>query len=142
LARCCNWSGSKEGNACHVCKELEIPTKGESSLTFSRSKLSFLNPKDQKVWKRIWWALYVRLPYSRFSLSVVETKNPQVRDQQTSAALGLPPRIRDEDCQTADLDALDFEGSEPISPSEIFRAPPEVHIPYVIGMAQLARLCT
>ncbi|OGE48940.1 hypothetical protein PENARI_c024G07349 [Penicillium arizonense] len=85
------------------------------------SKLSFLNSKDQKVWKRIWWALYVR-------------------DQQTSAALGLPPRIRDEDCQIADLEASDFEDSEPIGPSEIFRAPPEVHIPYVMGMAQLARL--
>ncbi|CAG8885675.1 unnamed protein product [Penicillium egyptiacum] len=87
------------------------------------SKLSFLNPKDQKLWKRIWWALYVR-------------------DQQTSAALGLPPRIRDEDCQIADLEAVDFEQGEPMRPPEIFRIPPGVHIPYVIGMAQLARLCT
>ncbi|KAJ5494860.1 hypothetical protein N7463_010947 [Penicillium fimorum] len=85
------------------------------------SKLSFLNAKDQKIWKRIWWALYVR-------------------DQQTSAALGLPPRIRDEDCQIADLEAADFEDNEPMGPPGIFRAPPEVHIPYVIGMAQLARL--
>ncbi|KAF3007033.1 hypothetical protein E8E15_000258 [Penicillium rubens] len=85
------------------------------------SKLSFLNTKDQKLWKRIWWALYVR-------------------DQQTSAALGLPPRIRDEDCQVADLEAADFEESKPMGPPEIFRTPPEVHIPYVIGMAQLARL--
>ncbi|CAG8417005.1 unnamed protein product [Penicillium salamii] len=87
------------------------------------SKLSFLNINDQRVWKRIWWALYVR-------------------DQQTSAALGLPPRIRDEDCQIADLEPSDFEESGPIGPSEIFRAPPDVHVSYVIGMAQLARLCT
>ncbi|KOS42193.1 hypothetical protein ACN38_g6949 [Penicillium nordicum] len=85
------------------------------------SKLSFLNTKDQKLWKRIWWALYVR-------------------DQQTSAALGLPPRIRDEDCQIADLEAADFEESEPMGPPEILRPPPKVHIAYVIGMAQLARL--
>ncbi|OQD98976.1 hypothetical protein PENVUL_c067G08684 [Penicillium vulpinum] len=85
------------------------------------SKLSFLNAKDQKIWKRIWWALYVR-------------------DQQTSAALGLPPRIRDEDCQIADLEAADFEDSQPTGPTEIFHTPPEVHIPYVIGMAQLAKL--
>jgi hypothetical protein len=65
----------------------------------------------------------------------------QVRDQQTSAALGLPPRIRDEDCQIADLEPSDFEESGPIGPSEIFRAPPDVHISYVIGMSQLARLC-
>ncbi|KAJ5358284.1 hypothetical protein N7541_005442 [Penicillium brevicompactum] len=87
------------------------------------SKLSFLNINDQRVWKRIWWALYVR-------------------DQQTSAALGLPPRIRDEDCQIADLEPSDFEESGLIGgPSEIFRAPPGVHVSYVIGMAQLARLC-
>ncbi|CAG8049423.1 unnamed protein product [Penicillium olsonii] len=89
---------------------------------FCRSKLSFLNVNDQRVWKRMWWALYVR-------------------DQQTSAALGLPPRIRDEDCQIADLEASDFEESEAIGPSENFRAPPDVHVSYVIGMAQLARLC-
>ncbi|KAJ5772742.1 hypothetical protein N7457_007638 [Penicillium paradoxum] len=85
------------------------------------SKLSFLNPKDHKIWKRIWWALYVR-------------------DQQASAALGLPPRIRDEDCQTAELEAADFEENEPMGRPEIFRAPPSVHISYVIGMAQLARI--
>ncbi|KAJ5549672.1 hypothetical protein N7461_004370 [Penicillium sp. DV-2018c] len=85
------------------------------------SKLQFLNAKDQSLWKRIWWALYVR-------------------DQQTSAALGLPPRIRDEDCQIADLVPADFEEGEQIAPSKIFRAPPEVHVSYVIGMAQLARL--
>lgn len=65
-----------------------------------------------------------------------------MRDQQTSAALGLPPRIRDEDCQIADLEPSDFEESGLIGgPSEIFRAPPGVHVSYVIGMAQLARLC-
>ncbi|KAJ5129134.1 uncharacterized protein N7515_005173 [Penicillium bovifimosum] len=85
------------------------------------SKLQFLNVKDQRIWKRIWWALYVR-------------------DQQTSAALGLPPRIRDEDCQIADLEPADFEEGEQTGPSKIFRAPPEVHVSYVIGMAQLARL--
>jgi hypothetical protein len=82
---------------------------------------------------------------SRFLIFAYKTPGltlHQVRDQQTSAALGLPPRIRDEDCQVADLEAADFEESKPMGPPEIFRTPPEVHIPYVIGMAQLARLCT
>lgn len=82
---------------------------------------------------------------SQFSIFASKTLGltfHQVRDQQTSAALGLPPRIRDEDCQIADLEATDFEESEPMGPPEIFRTPPDVHIPYVIGMAQLARLCT
>ena len=64
----------------------------------------------------------------------------QVRDQQTSAALGLPPRIRDEDRQIADLEAADFDDRQPMGTPGIFRTPPEVHIPYVIGMTQLARL--
>jgi hypothetical protein len=66
----------------------------------------------------------------------------QVRDQQTSAALGLPPRIRDEDCQIADLEHSDFDKSGSIGSSQIFKAPPDVHVSYVIGMTQLARLCT
>lgn len=65
----------------------------------------------------------------------------KVRDQQTSAALGLPPRIRDEDCEIAELEHVDFDESGPAEPSEIFKAPPNVHVSYVIGMAQLARLC-
>ncbi|KAJ5660703.1 uncharacterized protein N7484_000075 [Penicillium longicatenatum] len=83
------------------------------------SKLPFLGARDQKVWKRIWWALYVR-------------------EQQTSAALGLPSRIRDEDCEVAELEEADFLEHD-IS-SEIFRKPPAAHVPYVIGMAQLAKL--
>ncbi|KAJ5768746.1 hypothetical protein N7520_003305 [Penicillium odoratum] len=61
-----------------------------------------------------------------------------VRDQQTSAALGLPSRIRDEDCEVAELEEADFVDND--IPSEIFRKPPTAHVPYVIGMAQLAKL--
>ncbi|KAF3403537.1 hypothetical protein F1880_009645 [Penicillium rolfsii] len=84
------------------------------------SKLTFLAARDQKVWKRIWWALYVR-------------------DQQTSAALGLPSRIRDEDCEVAELEESDFEEDASTNSSEIFRKPPEVHVNYVIQMVQLAK---
>ncbi|CAL5869940.1 uncharacterized protein PFLUO_LOCUS4173 [Penicillium psychrofluorescens] len=57
------------------------------------SKLSFLSTSEQRIWKRIWWALYVR-------------------DQQTSAALGLPSRIRDEDCEITELHPSDFEDTD------------------------------
>ncbi|KAJ5186103.1 hypothetical protein N7491_006026 [Penicillium cf. griseofulvum] len=102
------------------------------------SKLSFLNAKDQKIWKRIWWALYVRFWFQLYK--TMRLTSHQVRDQQTSAALGLPPRIRDEDCQIADLETADFDDRQPMGTPVIFRTPPEVHIPYVIGMIQLARL--
>ncbi|KAJ6130937.1 hypothetical protein N7523_001397 [Penicillium sp. IBT 18751x] len=85
------------------------------------SKLPFLSERDQKIWKRIWWALYVR-------------------DQQTSAALGLPSRIRDEDCEVEGLHVADFEDESSVTASEIFQRPPAAHISYVIGMAQLAKL--
>ncbi|KAJ5111999.1 hypothetical protein N7532_000044 [Penicillium argentinense] len=84
------------------------------------SKLSFLTPRDQKIWKRIWWALYVR-------------------DQQTSAALGLPSRIRDEDCEAAELEPWDFEEDDATEFSEVFQKPPPAHVSYVMGMAQLAK---
>lgn len=73
------------------------------------------------MWKRIWWTLYLR-------------------EQQTSSALGLPSRIRDEDCEVAELEPSDFE-EESTVPSEIFRQPPSAHVSYVIGMAQLGKLC-
>jgi len=45
---------------------------------------------DFKLRKRIWWSLYVR-------------------DRQCSVALGLPTRIRDEDCDIEMLELSDFE---------------------------------
>jgi hypothetical protein len=45
---------------------------------------------DFRLRKRIWWSLYVR-------------------DRQCSAALGLPTRIRDEDCDIEMLEPSDFE---------------------------------
>ncbi|KAJ5307100.1 hypothetical protein N7476_007756 [Penicillium atrosanguineum] len=102
------------------------------------SKLPFLSERDQKIWKRIWWALYVMKPLNDMDLpSLMEQ---QVRDQQTSAALGLPSRIRDEDCQVEGLNIPDFEEDSSASTSETFQKPPAAHVPYVIGMAQLAKL--
>lgn len=42
------------------------------------SKLSFLSEQDQRIWKRIWWALYVRQPSpsSRAELTVVPDSRP------------------------------------------------------------------
>lgn len=69
------------------------------------------------------------------------TASQQVRDQQTSAALGLPSRIRDEDCEAAELEPSDFEELDATEFSEVFRKPPTAHVNYVIGMAQLAKIC-
>ncbi|KAJ5689855.1 hypothetical protein N7462_004247 [Penicillium macrosclerotiorum] len=103
------------------------------------SKLPFLRVRDQKLWKRIWWALYVST--SSLGDSISKLMKLEVRDQQTSAALGLPSRIRNEDCEVDELDELDFKENDPVNTSNIFKTPPSAHVSYVIGMAQLAKLC-
>ncbi|KAL4888910.1 Zn(II)2Cys6 transcription factor [Aspergillus ambiguus] len=86
------------------------------------SKFSFQSAEEERLWKRIWWALYIR-------------------DQQSAAALGLPPRIRDEDCDVAMLqpdDIREYEGSE--EGAETFDAQTTEDIFYPVEMAKLAKL--
>ncbi|KAK7403706.1 hypothetical protein QQX98_010509 [Neonectria punicea] len=76
-----------------------------------------------KLRRRIWWSIYIR-------------------ERQCSTALGLPSRIRDDDCDVELLQAGDLEESStalelggwilPVQPSE--------HISYVIEMSKLAQL--
>jgi hypothetical protein len=80
-----------------------------------------VNPKDVKleaIKKRTWWSLYVR-------------------ERQCAAALGLPNRIRDEDCDVPQLQPRDFEhafvGATPPHQASEYAA-------YQIGMASLAQL--
>lgn len=65
----------------------------------------------------------------------------QIRDQQSSAALGLPSRIRDEDCDVAMLGPKDIEDEDSVEDQAIFGVQHAEHIPYPIEMAKLARLC-
>ncbi|KAI9927179.1 hypothetical protein MW887_003563 [Aspergillus wentii] len=84
------------------------------------SKLSFTSLAEEKLWKRIWWALYIR-------------------DQQSSAALGLPPRIRDEDCDVAMLEPEDIQEDEAVD-DRIFGVQTVEHVYYPVEMAKLARI--
>lgn len=69
----------------------------------------------EKLKRRLWWAIYVR-------------------ERQCSSALGLPNRIRDEDCDIPRLSPKDFTSAFKDATSlESQRA-----IEYIIGMAQLA----
>ncbi|KAI9871346.1 MAG: hypothetical protein M1830_003011 [Pleopsidium flavum] len=75
---------------------------------------------DQRLWKRIWWSLYVR-------------------DRHAAAALGRPMHIHDDDCDVEMLEESDFE--EGISPHPtICGGATRDHILYVIQMAKLAVL--
>ncbi|QGA15740.1 hypothetical protein EYB26_003400 [Talaromyces marneffei] len=85
------------------------------------SKLSLLKPKEKSVRKRIFWSLYIR-------------------DQQVAAAYGLPPRIRDEDCDIPMLDETDFDEAGFVGNRVIFGIQRPEHISYIIQMVRAARL--
>ncbi|KAF2023853.1 hypothetical protein EK21DRAFT_80012 [Setomelanomma holmii] len=66
--------------------------------------------------RRLWWAIYVR-------------------ERQCGAALGLPNRIRDEDCDIASLTQSDFTTAFSSSPHD---SEAQQAIAYIIGITQLA----
>ncbi|KAH8696232.1 fungal-specific transcription factor domain-containing protein [Talaromyces proteolyticus] len=71
--------------------------------------------------RRIWWAIYVR-------------------ELQSSSSLGLPRRIRDEDCDIETLTPADLEEEHDESVAASFgRCEPE-HVVYVMKMTHMARL--
>lgn len=75
-----------------------------------------LAPKKQRLCKRIWWSIYVR-------------------ERQCAAALGLPNRVRDEDCDIERLEEQDFDhafnSSSPAIQVQEYKL-------YAIGMSALS----
>ena len=65
----------------------------------------------------------------------------QVRDRQCSAALGLPIRIRDEDCDIEMLDPSDFEEDSHSVYPKFLGTQKREHVLYAIQMAKLAIYC-
>ncbi|OGM50589.1 Zn(II)2Cys6 transcription factor [Aspergillus bombycis] len=63
-----------------------------------------------------------------------------IRDQQSAAALGLPPRIRDEDCDVAMLEPSDIREDEAVDDADVFGAQRDEDIVYPAQMAKLARI--
>ncbi|KAK3718811.1 hypothetical protein LTR37_004727 [Vermiconidia calcicola] len=74
--------------------------------------------KVEKLRKRIWWSLYTR-------------------DRQCAAALGLPNRLRDEDCDSEPLEESDFEHA--FSPG-LSRKAAHDYATYAVGITELAQL--
>lgn len=72
--------------------------------------------KTAKLKRRIWWSVYIR-------------------ERQCSSALGLPNRIRDEDCDVETLTTADFEHAYLPTTSPIDA---ERYKDYGVGMVQLA----
>ncbi|GKZ98637.1 hypothetical protein AnigIFM59636_004764 [Aspergillus niger] len=91
-----------------------------SPVNLVRSKFSFASRREAGLWKRIWWPLYTR-------------------DQQSAAALGLPPHIRDEDCDVAMLEPVDIQ-EESVGGQRLFGVQCIEDLSYPAEMAKLAKL--
>lgn len=68
------------------------------------------------------------------------TDREQVRERQAAASLGLPSRIRDEDCDIEALSAADLESGSDVASASLFGSCQREHITYVVKMVEIARL--
>ncbi|GJN71818.1 cutinase transcription factor 1 alpha [Purpureocillium lilacinum] len=98
-------------------------------ITLSESHGLHRSPRSQvsknihvaRMRRRIWWCIYVR-------------------ERQVAVALGLPSRIRDEDCDVEPLTASDLESEICCSSNPLFGSCQPEHITYSIKMVELAKL--
>ncbi|KAK1700651.1 cutinase transcription factor 1 alpha [Colletotrichum godetiae] len=82
------------------------------------SRSATTEKKTERLSRRLWWAIYIR-------------------ERQCAAALGLPNRIRDEDCDIEPLGKLDFERA---FDSSLPNPKIQEYSSYFIGTAQLSRV--
>ncbi|KAK6217293.1 cutinase transcription factor 1 alpha [Colletotrichum tabaci] len=81
------------------------------------SRAAAPDQNTERLQRRLWWSIYTR-------------------ERQCAAALGLPNRIRDEDCDVEPLERRDFEHAfNPALPTSKIQG----YISYFIGIAQLSR---
>lgn len=66
-----------------------------------------VQPERERMWRRIWWLLYVGSPIGLLDYS---TKPFQIRDRQISISLGKPMIIHDCDCDVELLSEDDLTG--------------------------------
>ncbi|KAJ9152021.1 Cutinase transcription factor 1 (Acyl-CoA dehydrogenase domain-containing protein) [Pleurostoma richardsiae] len=98
-----------------------VITFAESSGLHRSTRLTTRNPQMARLRRRIWWSIYVR-------------------ERQSAASLGLPSRIRDDDCDIELLTATDLESDEEdLGGMSLGRYGPE-HVTYAIKMVEMARL--
>ncbi|CAM1508936.1 Fc.00g026750.m01.CDS01 [Cosmosporella sp. VM-42] len=79
------------------------------------------DPHKARLRRRIWWSIYVR-------------------ERQAAASLGLPSRIRDDDCDIEPLSPSDLESEGEHVASSLFGSCKPEHITYAIKMVEIARI--
>lgn len=85
------------------------------------TKLTTRDAQMARIRRRIWWSIYVR-------------------EGQSAASLGLPMRIRNEDCDMEPLTAEDLSGDSDDSPLTALGSLTTEHLVYPVKMAELTKL--
>ncbi|KAJ4412903.1 hypothetical protein N0V82_008663 [Gnomoniopsis sp. IMI 355080] len=85
------------------------------------AKLTTRDPQMARLRRRIWWSIYVR-------------------ERQSAASLGLPMRIRDEDCDIEPLTVMDLQNDGDDSLVTALGSPTAEHLIYPVKMIELSRL--
>lgn len=85
------------------------------------AKLTVRDPHKARLRRRIWWSVYVR-------------------ERQSAASLGLPMRIRDEDCDIEPLTVADLHNDGDESMLTSLGSPTAEHLIYPVKMIELSRL--
>lgn len=98
-----------------------VITMAETCGLHRSTKLTTRDAQLARIRRRIWWSVYSR-------------------EGQSAASLGLPMRIRNEDCDIEPLTAQDLSCDRDDSPLTALGAPTQEHMVYPVKMAELARL--
>lgn len=85
------------------------------------TRLTTRDPHVARLRRRIWWSVYVR-------------------ERQSAASLGLPMRIRDEDCDIEPLTLSDLQDDGDSSTHTSLGSPTPEHLLYPVKMMELSRL--
>lgn len=85
------------------------------------AKLTTRDPQMARLRRRIWWSVYVR-------------------ERQSAASLGLPMRIRDEDCDIEPLTIADLHNDGDENQLTALGSPTSEHLIYPVKMIELSRL--
>ncbi|KAI0863776.1 hypothetical protein F4860DRAFT_501743 [Xylaria cubensis] len=94
-------------------------TLAESHGYHRSARFTTNNPHIARMRRRMWWSIYVR-------------------ERQAAASLGLPSRIRDDDCDNEALDPSDLT-SETYSEPHLVSFTPD-HVTYATKMVEISRL--
>ncbi|KAL6353757.1 hypothetical protein LRP88_12749 [Fusarium phalaenopsidis] len=93
----------------------------ESNGLHRSPRLTTRDSRTARLRRRIWWSIYVR-------------------ERQAAASLGLPSRIRDDDCDVEPLSpedlVSDFEGGE----DAMFGSCTPEHVKYAVNMVEISRI--